>query len=177
MQKRKLWIVLAAAALLVGYLAWFNTPREIRQTFSVCSLSGETAKLDLDVVWRRRLFRPDRLHGQASLLGKTYYSREGYQRPDGTWKIYDTGTGFFEGIRQKFSGNHRVFSLLSEQGSTFPVQAEHTLIFNSICGESFRRFQFTCTDIRDAVGNLIVFFGPADSVGQAGTVWEAIQAD
>ncbi len=178
MRKRKLWIALAAALLLAGFLVWFYTPREIRRTVPVCSLSGETAELELDVVWRRRLLRPDRLHGRVSLLGQTYYSREGYKRPDGTWKVFNDGAGFFEGIRQKFSGSRLwVFSPLSETGGAFPFQEDRTLVFSSISGESFRRFQLACSDIRNAEGNLTVFFGPADSAGKASAVWEAIQAD
>lgn len=178
MQKRKLWIALAVAALLVGFLVWFYTPREIRQTVPVCSLSGETAELELDVIWRRRLLRPDRLHGRASLLGKTYYSREGYERPDGTWKIFDADTGFFEGIKQKFSGSRLwVFSPLSEPGDTSPFREEHALTFREISGDSFRRFQLACSDIRSADGSPTVFFGSANTAAEAEAVWDAIQAD
>ena len=130
------------------------------------------------MVWRRRLLRPDRFHGRVSLLGQTYYSRKGFERPDGTWKIFDTDTGLFEGIKQKFSkGGLRAFSLLSESGDTSPFQEEHTLTFREISDKSFRRFQLACTDIRNAEGGLTVFFGPANTAAEAEAVWEAIQAD
>ena len=175
----KLLLAAAAAAALTVFFVCFYTPKEVCLTVPVCSLSGETAELSLDVVWRRRLFSPNRLTGRASLFGQTYYSRGGYERPDGTLKIYGSDTGFFEGLGQKFSGNRLYpFSLLSEPGGTFPFQIEHELILSEISGESFRRFQLACTDVPAADGSgMTVFFGPAETAAEAEAIWAAIQGD
>lgn len=180
MKNKKFWIVLAVAVLVIGALVWYFVPRKVTQTVSVSSLSGETAELQLEVVWRRRLFSPDQLCGWVSLNGQTYYSHAGYQTPDGKWTRLASGndTGFFEGIRQKFSGDRiYVFSPLSEPGDTFPYQNERTLIFRFVSGETFRRFYFACSDIPDGNGGQMVFFGPASDAAAAEAIWNEIQAD
>lgn len=179
MKKTKSWIVLAIAVLVIGALVWYFVPRKITKTVPVSTLSGETAELQLEVIWRRRLFSPDLLCGCVRLNGQTYYSHEGYQTPDGTWKIFNGGdTGFFEGLRQKFSGDRiYVFSPLAEPGDTFPYQMDRILFFRSISGETFRRFYFGCSDLPDGNGGQMVFFGPAPDAAAAEEIWNRIQAD
>ena len=178
MKKTKFWIVLAIAVLIIGALVWYFVPRKIAKTVSVSTLSGETAELQLEVIWRRRLFSPDHLCGWVSLNGQTYYSHEGYQKPDGTWRIFNGGdTGFFEGLRQKFSGDLiYLFSPLAEPGDTFPFQTGHDLTFSYVSGETFRSFMLG-SDIPDENGGLKVFFGPAPDAAAAEAIWNEIQAD
>lgn len=165
-QRHKMLLVFLLI-LLTGCLAiWFYTPKTICKTIPLCSESGESTEITLDVTWRRRLLRPNRLYGRVTLNGQAYYSQYGYEQLNGTWKEIPYELGFFEGLRQKFSGDVLSFEFLTldETGAFCAPTSESSVWLESLTGESFRFLRVSAVD---STGEPVLFYGPATAAEEA----------
>lgn len=174
-QRRRQSLILLIAALAGAVAAiWFYLPKTVCKTIPLCSKSGETAEIQLDVTWRRRLLRPNRLYGCVTFQGQTFYSRYGYELLNGNLLEIPVELSFANGLRQKFSGEPTEFCfLLLDADGAFQAQSAETSVWiESLSGESFRRIRVSApgTDGRE-----VQFFGPSESVEQASAIARAFR--
>ena len=176
MTKRRRQSLILLIAALAGAVAaiWFYLPKTVCKTIPLCSESGETAEIQLDVTWRRRLLRPNRLYGCVTFQGQTFYSRYGYELLNGNLLEIPVELSFANGLRQKFSGEPTEFCfLLLDADGAFQAQSAETSVWiESLSGESFRRIRVSApgTDGRE-----VQFFGPSESVEQASAIARAFR--
>ena len=176
MTKRRRQSLILLIAALAGAVAaiWFYLPKTVCKTIPLCSESGETAEIQLDVTWRRRLLRPNRLYGCVTFQGQTFYSRYGYELLNGNILEIPVELSFANGLRQKFSGEPTEFCfLLLDADGAFQAQSAETSVWiESLSGESFRRIRVSApgTDGRE-----VQFFGPSESVEQASAIARAFR--
>lgn len=172
-RKKSLILLIAAIAGAITAV-WFYLPKTVCKTIPLCTESGETAEIQLDVTWRRRLLRPNRLYGCVTFQGQTYYSRYGYELLNGNLLEVPIELSFINGLRQKFSGELKEFCfLLLDEDGAFQAQSTETSVWiESLSGESFRRIRVSAPG---SDGQEVHFFGPAESVEQASAIARAFQ--
>lgn len=172
--RRKSFFLLIAALAGAVTAVWFYLPKTVCKTIPLCSETGETAEIQLDVTWRRRLLRPNRLYGCVTFQGQTFYSRYGYELLNGNLLEIPVELSFVNGLRQKYSGGRAEFCflLLEEDGTFQAPTAETSVWLESLSGDSFRRIRVSAPG---ANGLETHFFGPADSAGQASAVARAFR--
>ena len=95
--------IIAVIAILIAAAIIYRIPQNISKEMTVCSLSGMTKTVKMELTVQKYLLRPTELKGNVYVDGKEFCSVYGYRNSDGKWKKIDnSGTDFFTGIYEKY---------------------------------------------------------------------------
>lgn len=167
--KRKRILILILVSLLVFVLILYHIPIDRKSSMSVCSLSGDTMQMEIDVKYQRRLFSAPYVKGTVYLDGVEYIDEDSILK---TFQNVTNGSESDSGKDSNFPAN-MVFC--KKTASNILEAGNNRIIFADVSGnDGFEKIHFMLMDesMMDESGSIhgISYYGPAKTIEEAGQI-------
>ena len=106
----------AVIAILIAAAIIYRIPQNISKEMTVCSLSGMTKTVKMELTVQKYLLRPTELKGNVYVDGKEFCSVYGYKNSDGDWEYVGSTH-----INEIFKLKEKYFMGYNNLNATFKV--------------------------------------------------------
>lgn len=175
MKKLRICILILVGALLLGLIG-YHIPQKKQVSMWVCSLSGESAQIEMDLKYYRKLFSPPTVKGTVRFNGAEYLDQASTLKTlPGKNDNDSDGDRTFLNEENDFPDN-MIFCKKSSEESVLDLWKEismNQLHFLDISGgiDDLEKIHFMYRDIsmQDEDGNIhaVSYFGPAQTAEEA----------